>query len=58
MNDAIEKSLKAAGLVDYFNRLPPSHQKEYLNWINEAKKPETQEKRIRKMIEMLRAKQG
>jgi uncharacterized protein YdeI (YjbR/CyaY-like superfamily) len=38
--------------------LAPSHQKEYLQWINEAKKQETQEKRIAKMIEMLKAKRA
>jgi len=57
MNDSTIKSLKEAGLLDYFKHLPPSHQKEYLSWINEAKKQETGQKRIVKMIEMLKAKQ-
>jgi len=56
MNDSIKKSLLAAGLLDYFNNLAPSHQREYLKWIKEAKKQETQQKRIEKMIELLRSK--
>jgi uncharacterized protein YdeI (YjbR/CyaY-like superfamily) len=58
MNSETEKSLQMAGLLDYFNSLPPSHQKEYLIWINEAKKSETQANRILKTIEMLKAKQN
>jgi uncharacterized protein YdeI (YjbR/CyaY-like superfamily) len=30
-----------------------THQKEYIRWINEAKKPETRENRKVKMIEMI-----
>lgn len=33
--------------------LPPSHQREYLNHLNEAKKAETRLRRIEKMISML-----
>jgi uncharacterized protein YdeI (YjbR/CyaY-like superfamily) len=38
-----------------FDRHPYSHQKEYVMWIESAKKPETRQKRIGKMIQMLRA---
>src|SRR4030042_3107293 len=31
---------------DFFNRLSYTHQKEYVNWINEAKRDETHLKRI------------
>ena len=29
-----------------FDALPPSHQREYIKWIEEAKKPETRQRRI------------
>lgn len=57
MNETIKQSLLAANLLDYFESLGPSHQKEYLKWVNEAKKDETKQKRITKMLEMLKAKQ-
>jgi hypothetical protein len=40
----------------FFDKLSYTHQKEYINWINEAKKDETRQSRIMKTIEML--KQG
>jgi len=40
----------------FFDKLSYSHKREYVMWINEAKKEETRENRIVKMIEML--KQG
>lgn len=36
-----------------FLRLPPSHQKEYLRWIEEAKKSETRTRRIAQTLEMV-----
>ena len=36
-----------------FEKLPMSHKKEYLIWINTAKRPETREKRIRESIQLL-----
>jgi len=38
---------------EIFNKLSPSHKKNYQQWIMSAKKQETQERRLRKMIEML-----
>lgn len=47
-------ALQSASLAyDAFQKLAYSHQKEYLSWIDEAKKPETRQKRILKMIEQL-----
>jgi hypothetical protein len=37
-----------------FDKLSYTHQKEYVNWINEAKREETRQDRISKTIEMLR----
>lgn len=36
-----------------FNRLSYSHQREYILWINEAKKPETRTRRMLKAVAML-----
>jgi hypothetical protein len=36
-----------------FNSFAESHKKEYINWIEEAKRPETRERRIAKTIEAL-----
>jgi len=37
-----------------FDALGYTHQKEYVNWVTEAKRPETRHKRILKVVEMLR----
>ena len=44
-----EKGAKA-----FFDKLSYTHQKEYVNWINEAKKEETRQNRIVKTVEMLK----
>ena len=41
-----------------FQRLPPSHRRQYAAWITEAKREETKLRRTRKMIEMLRDGKG
>jgi hypothetical protein len=46
-----EKEAKA-----FFEKLSYTHRREYVNWINEAKREETRQNRISKTIEML--KQG
>ena len=38
----------------FFDKLSYTHQREYVNWINEAKKEETRQSRIAKTIEMLK----
>jgi len=39
-----------------FDKLSYTHQKEYVTWINEAKKEETRLNRIMKTVEMLNQK--
>lgn len=39
-----------------FEKMPPSHQKEYLKYVLEAKKAETRTRRIEKMIAELEKK--
>ena len=46
-----EKEAKAI-----FEKLSYTHQKEYVTWINEAKKDETRQNRVAKTIEMLKKK--
>lgn len=38
---------------ELFDKMSYTHRKEYIRWIEEAKKPETREKRKVKMIEMI-----
>jgi uncharacterized protein YdeI (YjbR/CyaY-like superfamily) len=38
-----------------FERLPPSHRREYVAWIDSAKKEETRQRRIEQAIAMLLA---
>lgn len=38
-----------------FERLPYSHRREYVEWIESARRPETRSSRIHKAIEMLKA---
>lgn len=40
----------------YFERISYTHQKEYVTWIEEAKRAETRLKRVTKTIEMLKQK--
>jgi hypothetical protein len=50
----LEKALKANKQAkSYFDSMPPSHKKEYVNYITEAKKEETRANRIVKTVEML-----
>lgn len=36
-----------------FESLPPSHQREFIKWIEEARKPETGRRRAEKSVQML-----
>lgn len=48
-------ALKAAGLRETFDKLAPSHKKEHVRAITEAKAAATRERRIAKAIEKLQA---
>lgn len=47
---ALEKNGKAR---ETFERFPPSHRREYVEWITEAKKPETRAARVATAVEWL-----
>jgi uncharacterized protein YdeI (YjbR/CyaY-like superfamily) len=51
--DDIRQALKSAGYLEKFDKLAYTHRKEYVQWIEEAKKPETRARRIQKMCQML-----
>ena len=50
--EALSKNKSAR---ETFENLSPSHQKQYLGWIEVAKRPETREKRIQESIRLLAA---
>ena len=45
---------RVAAAQEAFERLAYSHQREYVEWIEEAKRPETRARRIEKTVERLR----
>jgi len=49
-------ALKAGGLDEFFAGCTNSHRREYLKWIEEAKRPETRRKRIAQAVKMISAK--
>jgi hypothetical protein len=49
----VKATLKRAGQLKLFENLAYSHRKEYVQWIEDAKKPETRLSRLQKMTEML-----
>ena len=53
--EVLDKDISAKTV---FEKLPPSHQKEYVGWIEEAKKTETRTRRIARAIAMLKEEKG
>lgn len=51
--DDLGAALKAAGLDGVFARLSYSHQREYVEWIGEAKRAETRDRRIGETVQRL-----
>ena len=54
----LKKLLSKNKLLAYFQNLAYSHRKEYVMWIEDAKKEETRLKRLKSAIEKLKAKEG
>jgi hypothetical protein len=52
--DDLRAALDQAGLADTFTGLGYSHQREYVTWIDEARKPDTRARRIAQTVERLR----
>lgn len=53
LSAALKKNKKA---LAQFEQFPPSHQKEYIQWIEEAKRDETRKKRIEQTVEWVAEK--
>ena len=53
--DDLRDALAAAALIDRFTRLSYSHQREYVMWIDEAKRPATRARRIAETVERVQA---
>lgn len=51
---SLAKALEQGGVRDEFDALSFTHRKEYVRWIEEAKRDETRERRLAKAVEMLR----
>jgi hypothetical protein len=51
--EAFASALAEAGLRQRFDGLSYTHRKEYVRWIEEAKREETRERRLGKAVEML-----
>jgi uncharacterized protein YdeI (YjbR/CyaY-like superfamily) len=49
-------ALKKSRLAEFFSSYAPSHRREHLKWIAEARRPETRTRRIQKTIKVLSAK--
>ena len=49
-------AMQTANVQPFFDSLAYTHQKEYVQWITEAKKEETRHNRIAKAIEMMQNK--
>jgi uncharacterized protein YdeI (YjbR/CyaY-like superfamily) len=53
--DALQKVFnKNKAAATAFNNLSPSHKREYIEWINEAKTEETKNKRVATTVEWLK----
>jgi len=55
--DLLKEFKKNKEAFSFFEQLSHTHRREYVNWIEEAKKPETRANRILKTIELLNKKQ-
>ena len=54
----VASALKQARLDGVFDGMAFTHRREYINAINEAKKPETRQRRINSMLAALRERSG
>jgi len=52
--DLVKELKKDKEAKSFFDKLSYTHRKEYVTWIEEAKKEETRQRRIAKTIEMLK----
>jgi hypothetical protein len=53
--DDLAAALRSGGVLDHWNRLSYSHQREYVEWITEAARPETRARRVTQTVERIGA---
>jgi uncharacterized protein YdeI (YjbR/CyaY-like superfamily) len=49
----LAEALAGAGATERFSALAPSHRKEYVRWVTEAKRAETRAKRVAEAVVMI-----
>lgn len=54
LHDDMQGVFEAEEVLGIWEKLPPSHKRRYLDWINGAKREDTRIRRIRKAAAMLR----
>lgn len=47
------EALENRGLMDRYRQRSPYQQKDYIGWINRAKRAETRQKRLKQMLDEL-----
>lgn len=55
--DDLQAALERAGLREAFGSLSYSHQREYVSWIDEAKKADTRSRRIDQTVDRVRGRE-
>ncbi len=58
MPDSVRDALVKRKLVEAYHGRPPYQQNDYIGWITRAKRQETQEKRLARMLAELAAGEG
>jgi uncharacterized protein YdeI (YjbR/CyaY-like superfamily) len=53
MPDFVKRALEERGLMEAYEERPAYQQNDYVGWINQAKRQETKEKRLRQMLDEL-----
>ena len=48
--DDLARALREAGVEEAFASLAPSHRKQYLYWVNDARREETRQRRIAETV--------
>lgn len=54
----VKDALQEAGLTEQYDARPPYQRNDYLWWINSAKRDDTKQKRLSKMMSELKAGSG
>jgi uncharacterized protein YdeI (YjbR/CyaY-like superfamily) len=50
----VREALEAEGLMDEYSARPDYQQNDYIWWINDARREETRQRRLRQMLDELR----